>query len=417
MNDKLIDHLFRHQFGKMVSILTRIFGLEHLETIEDAVQDSFIQAIKSWRTQIPENPEAWLTKVAKNRMLDIFRSINAENKRKENFQSGPASLSISELFLEDEIEDSQLRMIFTACHPILDPKEQIAFALRSVSGFDAKEIASSLLSKPETIKKRLQRARKTIVDKSISFEIPSGQDLKQRLDRVLEVVYLIFNEGFHSSKKDLLLRKELCGEALRLNKLLLKKTDLRSSNCYALFALLCFHSARLDSKISEEGDLINIRDQDRTKWHFPLINLGNEAMNKAVENEETYSAFHYEAAIASEHLRAESFEMTNWKIILKWYQSLNQIHESASNYLNIAIVYLQLNELDEAHEILSQIEFKHLNQRQYLYYATLAKYYELKKDFSRAIANMEIAIGQVKNKIEKKYFLSRLKELENKSQA
>ena len=152
MEVKLIDHLFRHHSGKMVSVLTRIFGLSNLEIIEDAVQDTFLKASINWRKQQPENPEAWLTKAAKNRVIDIFRQRKAEEKHFPELKNVIKENSINELFLDTEIEDAQLRMIFTACHPKLDPKDQISFALKTISGFNTKEIASALLTKEETIK-------------------------------------------------------------------------------------------------------------------------------------------------------------------------------------------------------------------------------------------------------------------------
>ena len=410
MEKQLVDHLFRHQFGKMVSILVRIFGVQHLETIEDAVQDTFITALKTWKNQIPDNPEAWLTAAAKNRVLDLFRKINAESNRAINFQSGPSSIGISEMFLDHQIEDSQLRMIFTACHPALNAKDQIAFSLKTISGFSAKEIATALLTPLDTVKKRLQRARKTIITNDYKFEIPEGQDLVQRLDRVMEVIYLIFNEGFQSNKKEILLRKELCGEALRLCSMLLGKEKLRSTKLYALFALLCFHSARLDSKVSEDNEIIPIQFQNRKNWNMQYIFLGNDAMNKAVENNTLFTSYHFEAAIASEHLRASSFETTDWKIILKWYNELYKIQNSDSTLLNIAIVHLQLAQFAEAKETLNQIKENDLAQRSYLYYATLAEYHHLTSEKDLALKNIQKAIEMVSNDSEKKYFESKKNE-------
>ncbi|WOD42329.1 sigma-70 family RNA polymerase sigma factor [Hwangdonia lutea] len=152
MEPKLIDHLFRHHSGKMVSVLTRIFGLKHLEIIEDAVQDTFIKASISWRNKQPEYPEAWLTQAAKNRVLDIFRKLKTERKHLPNINQGTDAIAINDLFLDSEIEDAQLRMIFTACHPKLDARDRISFALKTVSGFSIKEISSALLTKEYTIK-------------------------------------------------------------------------------------------------------------------------------------------------------------------------------------------------------------------------------------------------------------------------
>lgn len=221
-----MDHLFRHQYGKMVSILTRIFGLSNLELIEDAVQDTFLKASIKWRNRIPENPEAWLTTASKNRVIDLLRKLTSENNAIDKIASGTSSISINNLFLDEEIEDSQLRMIFTACHPSLKPQDQIAFALKTISGFSGKEISAALLLNEDTVKKRLQRARTTIKNKMISFDLPESKSLQKRLNRVHEAIYLIFNEGFHSLKKDTLIRQELCGEALRLCKLILKKLNL-----------------------------------------------------------------------------------------------------------------------------------------------------------------------------------------------
>jgi len=233
MEHKLVDHLFRHHSGKMVSVLTRIFGLSHLNIIEDAVQDTFLKASISWRTKQPDNPEAWLTQAAKNRVLDIFRKLKTQQKHLPSITQGTDAIAINELFLDEEIEDAQLRMIFTACHPKLDPRDRISFALKTVSGFSTKEIASALLTKDETIKKRLVRARKAIKKEAIRFHIPQGKTLPERLESVMEVLYLIFNEGFHSNNPKVIIRKDLCGEAMRLCQLLLKRTQTRTTDVNA----------------------------------------------------------------------------------------------------------------------------------------------------------------------------------------
>jgi len=250
MEPKLIDHLFRHHSGKMVSVLTRIFGLQHLDIIEDAVQDTFIKASLSWRKEQPEYPEAWLTKAAKNRVLDIFRTLKAKKNNSLHITQGTDAIAINELFLDAEIEDAQLRMIFTACHPKLDPRDRISFALKTVSGFSIKEIASALLTKEETIKKRLLRARKAIKSANLQFNIPQGKDLQERLDSVLEVLYLIFNEGFHSNSKDQLIREDLCGEALRLCKIIAQPSTnpIPRMLCAICFDVFSFGKIRSQNK-------------------------------------------------------------------------------------------------------------------------------------------------------------------------
>lgn len=408
--ERLLDHLFRHQYGKMVSILTRLFGLEHIGLIEDVVQDTFIKAMLSWRKKMPENPEAWLMLAAKNRAIDLFRKVKSDTAREGKFVSGPSTIAINEVFAASEIEDSQLRMIFAACHPILKPKDQISFALKTISGFSSSEIASALLSKEETVKKSLSRARKSIIEKGVKFEIPEGKDLKERLNRVHEVIYLIFNEGFHSIKTSTVVRKELCAEALRLCKIIIDHSAVGNGSTHALFGLMCFHSARLESKISARGEIISLKEQDRSKWHSPLVVLGNHHMEKAL-GEPFIGSYHYEAAIASEHLQARSFETTNWERILMWYKKLELIQASAFAKLNIAIVHLQLNNLEQVKKTLTAIDSSKLGQRQYLYYCTKAEYALKREKIEEANKLFLEAIQLVSNPKEKAYIEKQLAQI------
>lgn len=409
---KNIDHLFRTHAGKMVSVLTRIFGLSNLEIIEDAVQDAFVKASILWRKEIPENPEAWLNRVAKNRVIDIFRKLKKQTHLADYQINGTDTIAIHDLFLDDEIEDAQLRMIFTACHPKLDARDRIAFALKTVSGFSGKEIASALLINESTIRKRLFRARTVIQKEKITFTIPQGKSLLERLNSVLEVLYLIFNEGFHSNQKEQLVKKELCGEAIRLCKLLLKNKHTNTSNTQALFALMCFHAARLDAKSNSENEIFDLKTQDRSLWYFPLIQLGNAMMHKAVENNE-FSHYHYEAAIAGEHLKANTFEETNWDKILFWYQKLNEVQSNPIHYLTMSLVCMQLNKLEDAEKYLNKITVDDFQQRKYLYYGTEAEYFIAKKDLKRALSSINLAIENVTNQHEKKHLETKKEAIKN----
>lgn len=406
MEDKLVDHLFRHHSGKMVSVLTRIFGLSNLDIIEDAVQDTFIKASISWRKELPEHPEAWLTKAAKNRVLDIFRTLKSQKNNLPNITQGTDAIAINELFLDSEIEDAQLRMIFTACHPKLDPRDRISFALKTVSGFSTKEIASALLTKEETIKKRLMRARKAIKKADLQFNIPQGKTLAERLESVMEVLYLIFNEGFHSNNKEQLIREDLCGEAMRLCKLLLKRKQTQLPECYALFALMCFHSARLEAKMSVNNEVMDLKQQDRALWHFPLVKLGNTMMHKAVETED-FSCYHYEAAIAAEHLRAKTFADTNWNKILKWYEALFNLQPMPSHLLTMAVICIQTKDYEKANKYFNELQPKDLEQRAYLYYAAKADYYAETGNLDKALIQIDLALETVTNNLEKEYLVKK----------
>ena len=402
MENNIIDHLFRYHSGKMVSVLTRIFGLAHIQVIEDAVQDTFIKASISWRQQQPDNPEAWLTQAAKNRVLDIFRKLKVEKNHLPNISQGTDSIAINELFLDTEIEDAQLRMIFTACHPKLDPRDRISFALKTISGFSTKEIASALLTKEDTIKKRLTRARKTIQQSKLKFKIPEGKALPQRLESVMEVLYLIFNEGFHSNKKEKLICKELCGEAIRLCQILLKNKHTRTPEAYALCALMCFHAARLETKTNAGNEILDLKNQDRKQWYFPLIQLGNVMMTKAVE-QKPFSCYHYEAAIAAEHLKAARFEDTDWNKILYWYQCLYTIQPMPTHLLTMAVVCMQKKDYEISKKYLNQLLPEDFAQRSYLYFATLSDYYTATNNIQKAIEYIDQALNKVHNTLEKEY--------------
>ena len=402
METKNIDHLFRHHSGKMVSVLTRVFGLKHLEIVEDAVQDTFIKASISWRKQQPQNPEAWLTKAAKNRVIDIFRTLNSERNNLPNLSLGTNAIALNDLFLDTEIEDAQLRMIFTACHPKLDSRDRISFALKTVSGFSTKEIASALLTKDETIKKRLSRARKAIKKNDLKFNIPQGHMLHNRLESVMEVLYLIFNEGFHSNTKTQLIRSDLCGEAMRLCQLLLKRVAMRTPEVYALFALMCFHSARLEAKINSENELLDLKNQDRRLWHFPLIELGNSIMNKAVDTDD-FSCYHYEAAIAAEHLCAKRFEDTNWDKLLHWYEQLYQLQPMPIHVLTMAVICMQTTNYEKADQLFKQLNPNDFAQRVYLYHAAKADYFFETDHINDALIYINNALKTVNNSLERRF--------------
>ena len=253
--NQLIDHLFRRESGKMVSVLTRIFGSENLELAEDVVQDSLMEAIKQWSYKgIPNNPSGWLFKVAKNKALNI---VNRE-KHKAKYATDVVHLLQSAwtaqpaaeyLFSDEEILDDQLRMMFTCCHPSITPDSQIALILKTLCGFSIAEISKAFLSSEENINKRLVRARQRIRESKIQFEVPIGNALNERLQTVLAAVYLLFNEGYSASGGTELVRYELCEEAIRLTEMMLSHSALEDkSDSYALLALMQLNASRFKAR-------------------------------------------------------------------------------------------------------------------------------------------------------------------------
>ena len=254
------------------------------------------------------------------------------------------------------------------------------------------------------------RARKLIQSEDIKFEIPQGAALPERTAIVLRVVYLIFNEGFHSGDKQLLIREDLCGEAMRLCRILIENEFTRVPDVYALFALCCFNASRLKSRMSDDFEVISLEHQDRGQWDKDLIVLGNRAMNRAVQTEE-YSTYHYEAAIASEHLGAKSYADTNWHRIYRWYTCLEAISPSPLNQLSMAIAQLPRGETEDCKAILQRIEAHQLGQRVYLYHGVWAEYYFKIESHHQALSGLDEAISLVTNVSEKTYLEKRRAEI------
>ncbi len=372
---QIVDHLFRHQSGKMISVLTRLFGIHNLTMVEDVVQEAFLKAMQVWPlNQLPDNPAGWLMQTARNKAIDIIR-------RQQNFQQYSKELShqlqleteatVQHFFLDSEIKDSQLRLIFACCHPSLKEEDQIAFTLKTVSGFGSSEIAKALVTNESTIQKRLYRARQFIIEHRIQLEIPSGNALSERLEIVYTILYLLFNEGYNSSKADELIRKDLCAEAMRLCNLLSEHKSGKQPATYALLSLMCFHASRFDSRVDENNTIILLQHQDRSKWNRDLIDRGYYYLSLSSEGD-ALSVYHIESAIAAEHCMSVSFDATNWQRILGLYDLLLIQKATATVVLNRAIALAHLNRVNEAIlQIKSIKNIDFLIESQYIYNAVL----------------------------------------------
>jgi RNA polymerase sigma-70 factor (ECF subfamily) len=407
----LVDHLFRNESGKMVAVLSRLLGFQNLETAQDIVQDTLLQALHSWRYGIvPDNPSAWLYRVARNKAIDFIRR---EKKFKEispqyayllqsEYSLAP---TLHQLFADDEIKDSQLRMIFACCHPCIPEESQVALVLKSLCGLSVSEIAKAFLGTEDTIAKRIYRAKEKIRNDNIELELPDTDALPIRLDAVLKSIYLLFNEGYHSSQPDQLIRKDLCEEAIRLCDLLTQNNKTRYPRTYALLALMHFQASRLDARLDDKGHIVLLKEQKRELWDRSMIQKGYELLEHAAEPFEI-STYHFEAAIASIHAAAPSFEQTDWKSIHHLYEMLYQYQPSPVVALNKAIASAYAIGKEKAVEELKAI--KGLDQH-HLYYATLGEIYfslnhktEARGYFEKALhkTNSLAEIQLLKNKIE-----------------
>ena len=326
----LVDHLFRQEAGKMVAVLTKLFGLPNVETAQDIVQETLLTALEAWKLgTIPDNPRAWLYRTAKNRALDHLRRLYiwqakiAPDVAQALGDESTAQQQLDVLFLDAEIEDSQLRMLFACCHPALAPEGQIALILKTLCGLSVSEIAAAFLSTRDNIEKRLYRTREKIRYDRITLEVPLGDELPPRLDGVLKAVYLLFSEGYHSASSDEVIRHALCDEALRLADLLARHPVVGLPKTQALLALLCFQASRFEARLDAGGQVVLLEDQDRCRWDQALIARGFAQLTRSASGGEA-SDYHLEAAIASYHAQADSLENTNWQAIFYLYQLLWQ---------------------------------------------------------------------------------------------
>lgn len=413
-SQQVVDHLFRHESGKMIAVLTRIFGVHNLEMAEDVVQEAFLKATQVWKFELPENPSAWLMKVAKNKALDLIRrqqSFRQYSREVAARLQKEAESTIDQLFHDAEISDSQLRLIFTCCHPVLKEEDQVAFTLKTVSGFGIREIAKALLTSEETIQKRLYRAKQFIQEKNIDFEIPAGRDLTKRLETVHSVLYLLFNEGYNSTKSDELIQYDLCAEAMRLCKILAEHPSVTSSASPALLSLMCFHAARFESRLDENNSIILLSEQDRSKWNKELIKIGSYYLSLSSQGN-ALSVYHIESAIAAEHASTENFENTNWKRLLQLYDLLLQVKPSPMVELNRAVVLAELGQIETAIEtILSIRKIELLLNSHYIYSAVLGDLYKRINDTEKATEYLLEAFHLTTSDAEKKLITKKLEEV------
>ena len=363
----------------MIAVLTRLFGIHNLELAEDVVQDAFLKATQSWKyNEIPKNPSGWLMQVAKNKALDIIRrqqSFNHYSKELAYQIQNETELTVQHFFLDTEISDSQLRMIFACCHPSINEEDQIALTLKIISGFGVAEIARALITNEDAISKRLYRARQFIKENNIQLEIPIGDELTSRLETVLTVLYLLFNEGYNSLKADELIRKDLCAEAMRLCLLLLEHKTGNQPATSALLSLMCFQASRFDSRLDENNSIILLENQNRKTWNKELIALGYKYLDQSSQGD-NLTVYHIESAIAAEHCVTDSFENTNWNRMLQLYDLLLEHKKTPMVILNRAVVLAQLGEMKLAiTEIMVIVGIGKLLNTQYIYSAVLGDLY------------------------------------------
>lgn len=402
----------------MVSVLVKIFGPENIEMAEDVVQDALVRALETWKYKgLPDNPRAWLYRTAKNKAIDILRknrhslAIDFSDPQKQLLTSEyTLTQTMNNYWKEQHIEDDFLGMMYACCHPDISQENQITFILKSLCGFSTKEVARSFLTNEETISKRLFRTKDYFRKHKIRPTIPPAQQIESRTTAVLQSIYLMFNEGYNATQADEIIRKDLIEQAMHLCESLLKNEKTRTPEAYALMALMCFHSARTESRLTGDGELILLSEQDRSTWNQELISAGLRYLTQSADGVRLTS-YHLEAFIAHAHCNAKSYEETDWAAILTYYDTLFSITQDPVVLLNRSLVIMELKGPKSALEALEEIKDTKALESYYLYYAILGAIHERLQDPEKAITNFNMAIQLSQSKKEQEFLRERIASL------
>lgn len=407
---ELIPQLYRTEFRKIAAVLCRLFGIEHITIAEDIVSDTFLLAAETWGLKgIPPNPAAWLYTVAKNKTKDFLKRNTLFNEKiSPEVQYTTAQTHEPNIDLSSSnIRDSQLQMMFAICYPGIPPESQIGLSLRILCGFSIDEIADAFLTNKETINKRLYRAKEKLKQDAIKIEMPPETQISKRIENVLTTLYLLFNEGYYSSNRNIVLTKDLCLEAMRLTHMLSENERTNLPEVNALLALMCFHASRFDARLSPDGELILYDEQDISLWNNELIKQGQYYLNMAARGN-NLSKYHLEAAIAYWHT-AERDSPEKWEKVLSLYNrllmteyspiaALNRTYALAKVYGNeAAIIEAEKLGLDQSH----------------LYHSLLGELYT-GVDNKQAVAHFGTASKLTKTSADKKVILKKIARLKQK---
>ena len=394
---QLIPHLFRTEFRKIVSVLCKSFGMEHMETAEDLASETFLSAMETWAYNgVPENPTAWLYTVAKNKAKNylnrnqLFNKKIAPDLKRANSTESTVDIDLS----EENISDSQLQMLFAICHPSIPTEAQIGLSLRILCGFGIEEIATAFLTNKEAINKRLFRAKEKLRQINALIAFPGKDEVNERLETVLTTLYLLFSEGYYSESQDTVIREDLCNEAMRLTYSLLENKQTNQPSVRALYSLMCFHASRFKARVNDKQETILYQQQDETLWDKKLIAEGVHYLKEASEGN-NLSKYHLEAAIAYWHtIKADTNE--KWDSILQLYNQLLMIDYSPIAALNRTYALSKIHGVQVA---IQEAEKLKLGTNPY-YFTLLGELYK-QIDKKKAKRHFETALSVAKSPADK----------------
>lgn len=403
-----VEQIYRVEGRKVFATLVRLLG--DFDLAEEAMHEAFASAMQQWPSQrIPSNPSAWLISTGRFKALDVIRRRTKFGELQPELVARVNEVrTANETLAEQDVKDDRLRLIFTCCHPAIDPRVQVPLTLREVCGMTTDEIASAFLTTPATMAQRIVRGKAKIREAKIPYVVPSREELPERLEAVLSVIYLVFNEGYAASSAESLIRTELCNEAIRLARLILEL--LPDSEVMGLLALMLLHESRRTARLTHDGDIVLLQDQDRSVWDQSMIAEGKRLVANALATR-NFGTYTIQAAISAIHADASTPEATDWRQIVALYDLLMKVENSPIVELNRAVAITMIAGPEAGLQIVNAIFDRGELADYHLAHAARADFYRRMGKVPEAVDAYQQSLSLAKQPSERRFLERRLQEL------